>query len=486
LLLLLFFFRKSFVTLIQRIKKGKIAGQEVEFNEANKELKKSIVVDEEKNKPKLDDESHTESSSDKLDYFEIYKLLRERDYTAADKFFEKIEISEKKESERLKKRLTFYYQKYIYGFNKALVNIKSLEQKATDLEVKGHYYLILGQYYNHAKIFNQAIENLKKSLELESSTYKVEILWGALYSNGDKNEAYALLLDKLNSSNEDKEKSDFLNMLSEYFGKEDNSLMKAIALEKAIEFDPNNTDHLFGAAYNYSEAGLEHLTVNHYLNAIYFNNNDPFSLNNLGVSLSRLGLPFKSINYYKKAMKKKNTLAYSNLAYQFIEVGFEIEAEKILDEAIKIGDVHKNVWSAKDKLKSGLNSEDKKFEELKDKGLKNQSFIKDFANEFFTINSRSIKIEGEWVCDGIDIEVELVNEIHIIKWTDNEDLKNKISLKLQKQAGLVELDMVHSNQFLLSKNKNYSKGLFIIRSDEKIDFLFLDKKDSKYLTITKS
>ena len=74
---------------------------------------------------------------------------------------------------------------------------------------------------------------------------------------------------------------------------------------------------------------------------------DAGALNNAGVAAQSLSLPITSVNYYRMAKERGNTLSSSNLASKLIDIGFVDEAETVLSEAEQKSKVHQNVYSVR-------------------------------------------------------------------------------------------------------------------------------------------
>src|SRR3569833_1050462 len=136
--------------------------------------------------------------------------------------------------------------------------------------------------------------------------------------------------------------------------------LQAIALEKALEFTPNDITVRFNMAYAYSKVGREELSLLHYTYLLKYDPDNAGAQNNIAVQYGILGMNIKSIDFYKKSFSGNNTLAGSNLAYKLIDIGFAEEAEHYLEEAQKQEDVHTNVGTAIGKLFSLKNEEEEK------------------------------------------------------------------------------------------------------------------------------
>ena len=103
------------------------------------------------------------------------------------------------------------------------------------------------------------------------------------------------------------------------------------------------------------------------------------TLNNLGVLCKSVGLPFKSVDYYKKAADEDHTLAMANLAYLLMDAGFHHEAAAEILRANQLPDSHENVASMKAQLEQKRREELEKWDDLIEVGIQQQQFLRQFA-----------------------------------------------------------------------------------------------------------
>ena len=156
--------------------------------------------------------------------------------------------------------------------------------------------------------------------------------------------------------------------------------MSAIALEKALEFAPNDKNIRFSAAYAQSQAKLSAVAITNYDILLTLDPNNDISLNNLGAECQGVDLPFKAVNYYKKAAAKDNTLAMANLAYLFMNTGFYDEAVAELSQATQLPDPHENVSFARAQIEERRKEELDKWTKLIETGTRQQKFLREFAS----------------------------------------------------------------------------------------------------------
>jgi tetratricopeptide (TPR) repeat protein len=114
--------------------------------------------------------------------------------------------------------------------------------------------------------------------------------------------------------------------------------------------NPTDISKRFELAYLHSQTSNEALAMFHY-EKIPANQRDGTVWNNLGVAYRHFSLSGKSIYAYRRAVEKDETLAMSNLAYEFIGSGFLSEAGEILKKAQKQPSYHDTVASALVRLK---------------------------------------------------------------------------------------------------------------------------------------
>lgn len=171
--------------------------------------------------------------------------------------------------------------------------------------------------------------------------------------------------------------------------------MRAIALEKVLEFIPNDQEARFKAAYAQSEAKLSAVSVANYDTLLTLNPKHGYSLNNLGVVCKRSNLIFKSVDYYQKAAGEGNTLAMSNLAFLYIQAGFHNNAAEELLRASHQPNPHENVASAQTQLDKRRQEEQDQWNELIRVGTQHQQFLREFAHAW-TETATGDPFSGTW------------------------------------------------------------------------------------------
>nr|WP_321980074.1 toll/interleukin-1 receptor domain-containing protein [uncultured Cohaesibacter sp.] len=176
-----------------------------------------------------------------------------------------------------------------------------------------------------------------------------------------------------------------LTNLSDWY-KDD--VLKAAMLERELAIDPTDTSKRFDLAYLYSQTGKEALSMFHY-EKIPANQRNGMTWNNLGVAYRHFSIKGKSINAFRKAEEKGETLAMSNLAYELMGSGFLPEAEEILRKAQSNSIYHDNVASALVRLKE-IPGKERAAHEDKLKGVTSKSQFLSHVGEHLWLQAPNI------------------------------------------------------------------------------------------------
>lgn len=150
------------------------------------------------------------------------------------------------------------------------------------------------------------------------------------------------------------------------------------SLERILQVDPTDADARFSLAYNYNQMGEHELSLYHY-HLIPYAEREGGTWNNLGNDQYELGLPALGVYSYKKAIEQGETLAASNLANKYIELGFLEDAKALCDATNNKPDRHKNLLSTLTRIHEIPDEERKKQEEIRDKARRDSEFYMAFG-----------------------------------------------------------------------------------------------------------
>lgn len=209
-----------------------------------------------------------------------------------------------------------------------------------------------------------------------------------------------------------KEKSKLLNdgeitlleLLSDIADIQNDKTSYLTFLERLLDLKPDDHDSRFNLAYGHSNEDREALALFHYLK-IPHQNRGAMTWNNVGVSYSELGLDGKSIESYRVAEEKDETLAMDNIARKLLSAGFYNEAQEQCDKAKKLKDYNKNVDDTTFKLKKKKEEEVKKAKDLLDALKPVHEFFVQYGRAAAKENITDIK--GSWRTSQCELSVEI-------------------------------------------------------------------------------
>lgn len=262
---------------------------------------------------------------------------------------------------------------------------------------------------------NRAAEHIKEAAE-------------ALAKLGEFDRAEEYLQSEIIARNDAHQRARLYRGLASVYQEWGEPELRALALERAIELNPEMTTLRFAAGYAYSHVDEEHpLSLLHYVTKARVDEDDAATLNNLGVILERLGLSIRSVENYRMAFSKGNSLAGANLAQRLIDAGFGDEASTILEEASRHDPAHEMVGKAVGTLAEHREEERIRLERLIAEARREQGFLRRFATARFEARETA-DFSGTWTLDGSVVELKqhgdaivgeyvLAGERHVLRGT---------------------------------------------------------------------
>jgi tetratricopeptide (TPR) repeat protein len=418
---LLFAYRKDLSTLISRIANN---ASQLEIANAKLHIDKNIgdeAKDEpsnEKAQPPLQQNEGAENLLEKKISPEneeskslLLKMLEafldSESLEQLEEAYKSLQANETDENERIMNERLYLSFRFRRGDTTAIDKLNNLAKRD---EGKGLTYNTLGLLYAENNNFEKAKEHFELALEqakteLDKANNIISIA-NTYYKAGKREEAFSTLQKAINKTTDEEALTELYKDLAQLYKKDDDTWLRALALEKAVEFSPNNTELIFDLAYAYADLKEYDLSILHYLALLRFQPKNDSALNNLGVAYDKINLPIHSVEAYKKSADLNNTLASANLAYRLINAGFSKEALEILDKAKTQENSHPNVGSAIAELASQQESENKKTEELRESALKQQYFLREYAEKYFYNQEIKINLNGKWSFeDGLETEI---------------------------------------------------------------------------------
>jgi tetratricopeptide (TPR) repeat protein len=256
----------------------------------------------------------------------------------------------------------------------------------------------LGEAYSKLDHHDHAAESFRRAAELTADLqrklyYLRRSCTGAQRSGHP--EAAKALLDTMKSLADNTEESEKKILVAERATAEasKNDHILVGVLERLADLDPGDTDLRFALAYKHSELDDDDLTLFHY-SLIPHDDRSALAWNNLGAAYDQLELQAKSIDAYRMAEHKGETLAMSNIANRFLRGGFVAEAQGICDKALEVPDYHKNVPSSLKRIKEIPEEEAKKENDLLERARRASDFFKRFGH---AVSRPTVtEIHGSW------------------------------------------------------------------------------------------
>lgn len=234
-------------------------------------------------------------------FLKLFKAFRENRYDDGEEAFKKLQASEEEAVERNKNEAYYRFMKYIKGVgSNELEKLEELSEKEAGRET---VVMELARCYEFSHNYAKAVETHKRALlekmDDEDRAYHVVSIGEDMYVMGEKDEGIDFIRLNLSNVESGNAKTILYKGLGNLYGKEGNIIRKAIALQKGLEYKPGDKELLFEAAYAQSEAKLSQLCTSNYDILIRFTPDHNTALNNLGVECDGLGMPIKSVEYYK-------------------------------------------------------------------------------------------------------------------------------------------------------------------------------------------
>ena len=343
-------------------------------------------------------------------------LWGKNDYKEAQKIFNEELVHELDKNEKDKWWAYILRKSCVLGDDTAPVKLQKLVEENSE---KPNVIIELAYRYKEMREYQKAKDiflRAKDKYDVNDNKHKSSIIncyiqaaW-CLFYDEDVNAALAMLKELLFNSQYEEHKSMLFEAMARISKENGNIENFLIYSEAAIDINPNNTTLRFDMAYAYSENGNEKMALLHY-KKLTDSTKHRSGLNNIGVSYQRLKLNEKSVSSYCEAAKEKETLAMANLAYLYIDAGFSDNARKLINEAYKLSSegvyVHPNIGSAKQKLDTLIEDENKREKEILLGAEKEKKFRLNYSKAF---SSESIitknKIEGTWKTHWGDFELK--------------------------------------------------------------------------------
>jgi Tfp pilus assembly protein PilF len=375
-------------------------------------------------------------------WIEMDSALSQNKYSEAEEIFNNIQKCETNPDKIIDNQAYFLFLKFSVGDKDALNELHALKDlNKANLNAFSVINFMIGICHEKVSQFKQAINFFNISIEcsqdIDRKTNSIISKSRCLVGIGEKSTAKKLLEESIKKIENPKSLSALYVALANYYGKEGEKLLKAVMLEKSLEFEPNDISVLFETAYSYNEADINDLSLLHYKNLLTFSPDNPNGLNNIGVLYNLLEMPIRSVENYKKSWKNGNTLAAANLSSKYLQEGFSDEAKQLLAQAQKEDFVHQNIASAILDCSRKEEKENEIERKLLENSYQTQEFFRNFGLKISSLEIARLEINGYWFSENDLITITQRDGIIEGTWGVDEN-KGRFSGKIINNGIIIE------------------------------------------------
>ena len=383
LLIGLFLFRGPVAGFIKRLKSVKVGDKELQATDKVEPSERDVAVSQQIQEESVADvdEGSVEASPTTGDAFStMIGAFEDSNFTKAEHAYEEYRAEAQFDDERRDIDAFYLHLRYTKAADSGA--LAKLRELASHTSTKANVLRWLARCYWRTKDYSKAREiytearDFADEINAAQLTRDIADCWA---KEGNPDQGLEEVILKLREVEQADAKLYLYKSMASMYQAKGSERMYAIALEKALEFAPNDKDVRFSAAYAQSQAKLSAVSITNYDTLLTLEPKQAVSLNNLGVECQGLGLRFKSVDHYKKAADGDYTLAMANLAYLLMNMGFYKEANDEILRASQLPNPHENVASAKAELEKRRREELDKWASLIEIGTRQQQFLREFA-----------------------------------------------------------------------------------------------------------
>lgn len=351
----------------------------------------------------------------------LLDAMRAQNREEVERLHREMQEGETDDVRHLKNEALYLYALFMLGDRLAL---GKLEQLSKENESFAEPFWWLGHCYQYGHELLRAADAFKLAADKESddirrANYVINAA-ECLFEFGRHNQAEEIIGSELKISANSEATFALLSALASFYDRSNQHESRALALDLSLRFFPNDSNTMFNAAYAYGEAGLEGMSLFHYRNLLDFEPDNASALNNAGVQYDRLGMPWLSTTAYKAAEKLNNSLASANLASKYVNAGFVEEATTSLSKAKEMMDVHPNVLTALSNLPEKQEREHKLTTEIMDNSVRQQEFLRLFANKYLIPQENRLGLAGDWILFAdVQVHIDISEESIEAHWVLN-------------------------------------------------------------------
>jgi tetratricopeptide (TPR) repeat protein len=351
------------------------------------------------------------ATSDTPPFRAMLDAIFDHRFDDAQTAFEALQANAPDETSRLKSEVMYHAMLYADGGGRAsLPRIEEIANAHADIRAFALGWI--GLAYSKVSALEQARDAVARAIAASTNDDdRVEhsIALARIHQQtGDLDQGMSILTNAFGWSESTEASLNLYRAVASMLKDRGDKLLRAVALEKAVELSPSDRKVRFSAAYAESEADLAHVASANYDTLIDQNpDSSSTEMNNIGVEVEKFSLPIKEVAFYRSAAKQGNTLATSNLGYKLLNQGFLDEARELLDKAKLRDDVHPNVNGALAEAARREAAESETWKGILKHGAAHRLFLHAFADARFRPYAGLRAFDGTWKApDGSTFQIE--------------------------------------------------------------------------------
>ena len=415
--------------------------------------------------------------------------LFDKHFEEATSAYNTLQSGEPNASNRLRNEVIYLSLRYrLSGEGSTLRKLeelsKSPESRSLALPWVAYCYEQSRDFVRASSLYREAIEAADSKEERARLTAALARCYSGL---GKLGEAVVLLENALSTSVSNDARITLFESMASLQEQLGNPVLRAAALEKTLEYKPNDTDTRFSAAYALSEASIARLSAINYETLLRFNSDNSAAMNNLAVQLDRLGMPIRAASFYKKAGEKESTLALANLVFRYLNAGLAEEARAVLEIARAQKNPHANVGHAIAALSEREEGESKAWKKAEQSAAIEQQHVRQFAEAWFIREEETIRFDGEWHLPGGErMNVEQADDQISAEWQEGTE-KHRLTGTIHNRGAKIKVEKWHPNIFgeggyFGSAREGYGH---ISRDTMELAVMFVDDEEPSFLSFAK-
>ena len=402
--------------------------------------------------------------------------FRDGDLEAAQMAFAETQEAEDDPVKKLQYKALYAFCRSEEGDPSAL---HELQQLAEQGDVAPMAYPLLGRCYEDVGDFKHAAKSYEMAAQhADSEEDRAQMVVHAancLFKDGKQQDAYTLVMMEISALTGSDALSSLYEGLASLYEHAKEPALRALALDKALEFKPNDFRLRFGAAYSYGQNDLVQLALLHYKTLVGFDPDEPSSVNNLGVAYALLDMPIRAVESYEAAAAGNETLAAANLAEAYITAGFKREAQEVIDQARKQQHVHARVGAAMQEISEREEAEANTEQLILEAAREQHRFLLSFAGAYFTGQVAAPTFAGTWkLSDGADAVIRQTDNDIEANW-DRENKKYRFTGQVNNRGATIT---TYKMEYGVASGKELGF------TEDKTGYAYLSPDDQELLIMT--